>query len=126
MEDNVSELEDFLHGINDLLSNCQLIRCDEYDVRAEHRMNKMEDYIQILVAMKLAVVENTDANSRLCLLLENLVDIMTRELEMLHENVSSFPIGEVGNFTPAYNITKSQIEHLKETGLSWCKIAEFF
>ena len=50
--------------------------------------------------MKAAVAENTDANSRLCLLLETLVDTMSRELEMLNENVASSPIGEAGNLTP--------------------------
>lgn len=84
--------------------------------------------------MEVAVEENTDQTSRLSSFLGNQVDILCRELEKLHKNISRFPFGEVENLLsclpstggrPAYNISKSQIKHLGETGLSLCKIAEF-
>ena len=100
---------------------------------SEHRKDKMEDYIHIVVAMKVAVDENTTPNSSLGNLLDNLIAAMEREIEKLAEVVENCPTDEVRNVIsllpstggrPAYSITKEQIEELRETGLTWCSIAE--
>jgi hypothetical protein len=93
----------------------------------------MEDNILIVVAIKAAVDENAAADSSLGVLLNNLIAAMERELEKLAEIVENCPTEETRNVIsllpstggrPAYNISKVQIEQLRETGLKWCSIAE--
>ena len=64
---------------------------------------------------------------------DNLIAAMEREIEKLTEVVDSCPTDEVRNVIsllpstggrPAYDITKEQIEQLRETGLKWCRIKE--
>ena len=93
------------------------------------------DYILIAVAMKAAVDKKiaTVPNPSWGSLLDNLIVAMEREMEKLSEVVDSCPTDEVRNAIsslpstggrPTYNITKEQIEQLRETGLKWCSIEE--
>ena len=93
----------------------------------------MEDYILIVVAMKAAIDESTVPNPSLGSLLDNLIAAVEREIEKLTEVLDSCPTDEVRNVIsslpstrgrPAYNITKEQIEKLRETGLKWCSIED--
>ncbi len=133
MAADVDELQNFVCAIDSLFNQCRRSQCNRDPIGSEHCKNKMEDYILIVVAMKAAVDENTAANSSLGVLLDNLIAAMERELEKLAEVVDSCPTEEVRNVIsllpstggrPAYNITKVQIEQLRETGLKWCSIAE--
>ena len=58
---------------------------------------------------------------------------MEREIEKLTEVVDSCRTDEARNVIsllpssggrPAYNITKEQVEQIRETGLKWCSIEE--
>ena len=133
MAADVDELVDFFRVLDSLFSQCQRSRCNRDPLGSEHCKDKMEDYILIIVAMKVAVDENTVPNPSLGSLLDNLIAAMERELEKLTEVVDSCPTDEVRivisllpstGGRPAYNITKEQIEQLRETGLKWCSIAE--
>ena len=126
MAADVDELQNFVCAIDSLFNQCRRSQCNRDPIGSEHCKNKMEDYILIVVAMKAAVDENTAANSPLGVLLDNLIAAMERELEKLAEVVDNCPTEEVGNVIsllpstggrPAYNITKVQIEQLRETGL---------
>ena len=106
----------------------------------EHCKNKLEHYIPIVVAMKVAVSENTAPNPNnlqylppLNTLLDNLVTAMELELGKCAEVIENCPVEEPRDVVsllpstggrPAYNITKDQIEQLRETGLNWCSIAQ--
>ena len=67
-------------------------------------------------------------------MLDSLVSSFERELTRLDEIVGMSFLSEVGRDVvsllpsiggrPAYNITKDQIEQLRETGMNWCSIAE--
>ena len=135
MADNTSKLRDFLFALDNLFVLCQRSLCNRDPIGAEHCKNKMEHYILIVVAIKAAVSENLEPNSTLSILLDSLVSSFERELTRLDEIVGmSFPsevrrdvvslLPSTGG-RPAYNITKDQIEQLRETGMNWCSIAEF-
>ena len=135
MADNTSELRDFLFALDNLFVWCQRSLCNWDPIGAEHCKNIIEHYILIVVAIKAAVSENLAPNSTLSILLDHLVSSFERELTRLDEIVGmSFPsevrrdvvslLPSIGG-RPAYNITKDQIEQLRETGMNWCSIAEF-
>ena len=135
MADNTSELRDFLFALDNLFVLCQRSLCNRDPIGAEHCKNMIEHYILIVVAIKAAVSENLAPNSTLSILLDSLVSSFERELTRLDEIVGmSFPsevrrdvvslLPSIGG-RPAYNITKDQIEQLRETGMNWCSIAEF-
>ena len=91
--------------------------------------------------MKVVVDENTTANVgngpnslEIRHSLDKLVTAMEREIGKLSNVLESVPVEEPRNVIsllpstggrPAYNITKDQIEQLRETRLKWCTIAEF-
>ena len=120
----------------------------------EHHRNKLEDYLSIVVAMSVKVnnlsepevnqampnqqekgihlaTEGRPLNS----LLNDLITNMEYELGTLSEVVemrsSQTERREVISMLPssggrpAYNITKEQIEQLRETGMRWNSIADF-
>ena len=127
--------------ISFMLSIIYLTKVGDHDavenrdpIGTEHCKRKMEHYILIVVAMKVAVDENSASNSSLSNLLNSLVIAMERELEELSEVVEHCPVESVRHVVsllpstggrPAYNISKIQIEQLRETGLNWFSIAEF-
>ena len=128
MAADVDELVDFFRVLDSLFSQCQRSQCNRNPLGSEHCKDKMEVYILIVVATKAAVCENTAPNRSLGSLLDNLIAAMEREIEKLAEVVHSCPTDEARNVIslvpstggggrPAYNITKEQIEQLRETGL---------
>ena len=135
MADNTSELRDFLFALDNLFVLCQRSLCNRDPIRAEHCKNKIKHYILIVVAIKAAVSENLAPNSTLSILLDSLVSSFEIELTRLDEIVGLSFSSEVRRDVvsllpsiggrPAYNITKDQIEQLRETGVNWCSIAEF-
>ena len=134
MADDRNELRDFLFALDNLFVLCQRSLCNRDPIGAEHCKNKIEHYILIVVAIKAAVSENLAPNSILSILLDSLVSSFERELTRLDEIVGSFPsevrrdvvslLPSTGG-RPAYDITKDQIEQLRETGMNWCSFAEF-
>ena len=139
MAADVNELEDFLFALKNVFDMSQRSQRNRDPKGIEHYKNKIEHYILIVVAMKVAVDENTPPNgpnlSFIGTLLDNLVAAMERELGKLAEVVESCPVDEAQDVIsllpstgggPAYNITKVQIEQLKETGLIGVELQDFW
>jgi hypothetical protein len=84
MAADVNELEDFLFALKNVFDMSQRSQRNRDPKGIEHYKNKIEHYILIVVAMKVAVDENTPPNgpnlSFIGTLLDNLVAAMEREL----------------------------------------------
>ena len=129
-DETTNELEDFLFTLNNVFDMSRRSQCNRDPIGIEHCKNKMEHYILTVVAMKVAVDENTTANGgngpnslEIRNLLDNLVTAMEREIGKLSNVLESFPVEEPRNVIsllpstggrPAYNIAKDQIEQLNQ------------
>lgn len=105
----------------------------------EHCKNKLQNYISIVAAMLVTVNINNNTsqeNQRASLsdLLNNVISGMERELGKLSELMQMSSAEERREVTcllpstggrPSFNITKAQIEALRETGMNWKSISEF-
>ena len=127
---DVDELVDFYRVLDSLFNQCQRSQWNRDSLGSEHCKDKMEDNILNVVAMKSAI--NMKIQCQMGNLFDNLIAAMEREIEKLTEVVDS-STDEVRNVIsllpstgrrPAYDITKEQIEQLRETGLKWCSIKE--
>lgn len=148
MADDVEDLGDFLITLNTLFEQIHRSLYNKDTIGAEHCKNKLENYIGIVVAMSVALTEiDNNTTSRetnhatrvtqrtsLTTLLTDLIAGMENELEKLSQVVENHPVERKRDVTsflpstggrPAFNITKEQIEQLRETGLNWKNISEF-
>lgn len=151
MASDVEELSEFLVSLNVLFNQIQHSLSINDHICMEHQKNKLEDYLSIVIAMSVKVnsgpsevVQRQDEAARLGLarevlplsaLLHELVVMMEQELEKLSEviemrstrterrEITSMLPSSGGR--PAYNITKEQVEQLRDTGMNWKTIAEF-
>ena len=95
----VNELEDFLLPLNNVFEMSRRSQSNRDPIRMEHCKNKLEHYIPIVVAMKVAVSENTapNPNNLPCLpplntLIDNLVTAMEIELGKCAEVIENCPV----------------------------------
>ena len=146
MASDVEELGDFLESgsLNTLFNQIQRSSSIHDLICIEHYKNKLENYISIVVTMSVAVnktnqretVQTEDTQrtqeASLSTLLNDLLAGMEQELGKLSE-VEICPTEERREITsllpstggrPFYEITKDQIEQLRETGMNWRSIAE--
>ena len=144
MASDVEELGDFLASLNKLFNQIQRSLSIHDPICIEHYKNKLENYISIVVTMSVAVnktnqretVQTEDTQrtqeASLSTLLNDLLAGMEQELGKLSE-VEICPTEERREITsllpstggrPFYEITKDQIEQLRETGMNWRSIAE--
>ena len=130
------DLRDFLESINTLSNQIQRSLAVSDPICIEHCKNKLQNYISIVAAISVTVKsqERTEDSDSLGTLLNSLFSDMERELERLSVVVENYSVEERWEVTcllpstggrPAFNITKAQIESLRETGMNWKTIAEF-
>lgn len=136
------ELTEFFQMLDRLCHHIQqsLVVRDPIDL--EHCKSKLERSIPIVAAIFLAVNNNAAINvgdvqgqmTPLGTLLEMLLSGMEQEMEKIarvleaptterRREVTSFLPSTGGR--PAYDITKGQIEQLRDTGMNWNSIASF-
>ena len=151
MASDVEELSEFLASLDVLFNQIQQSLSINDHICMEHLKNKLEDYLTIVIAMSVnvnsglsEVVQGQDEGTRLglarevpslCALIHELIVKMEQELEKLAEviemgstrterrEITSMLPSSGGR--PPYNITKEQVEQLRETGMNWKTIAEF-
>lgn len=140
MAEDVEELKDFFLGLNTLFGRSLRAFQNKDTIGVEYCKTKLENYISIVVAMSGALSENlymasASNDNNLPMLLEDMVIAMEKELEKLSQVAETCPernitINACSTLTstggrPAFNITKDQIEQLRDTGMNWKGIANF-
>ena len=150
MAEDVEELRDFFVSLNRLFGQSLLAFQNKDTIGSEYCKIKLENYLSIVVAMFGAVSESSitsasrDSSSydnSLATLLEALITAMEEELEKLSQVFETCPeqvmtvnecchvyvndtLASTGG-RPAFNITKEQVEQLRDTGMNWTEIASF-
>ena len=144
MANDIEELRRFFLSVNSIFRQSLRAFQDKDVIGAEYCKNKLENYISIILAMSGALLENTSGRetlvhshgtgSSLSTLLADLVGGMETEVGKLSQVVETRPTTNPLNITPTlastggrppYDITKEQIETLRDTGLNWKAIANF-
>ena len=131
------ELRDFLESLNALFNQIQRSLATSDPICVDHCKSKLQNCMPIVGAMLLAVnnnISHVQTGTSLSTLLSNLISGMERELERLSQVVEvsfSEQSRDIISFLPstggrpAFNITKAQIELLRETGMNWKAVAGF-
>ena len=137
MADDVEELRNFFLDLEALFGRTQRIFENKDVIGAEYCKTKLESYTPIVLAMRGALTESLDDvqdESSLFNLLTQLIACIEGLLEKLYQIVQIHPVKRNNNICPtlpstggrpAFNITKKQIEQLRDTGMNWKNIANF-
>ena len=123
------ELRNFFIGFNEILK--QLESCD-VNPAAEYSERKLENYVTILFC-QIESGERSEHRSNLLTLLTALYELSYGKLEILSSQIqeqsclqqksSYYPQLEKTGGRPKFSQTKEQLVNLRETGLTWAKIA---
>ena len=137
---DIEELRDFLLSVKTLFDQSLRSFQNKNTIGVEYCNNKLEHYVSIFLAMSMALSENDVTNNStpdrtsLSVLLSDLINGMENEYIKLSQVVETYPAQYVTSFPstlpstggrPAFNITKMQIEQLRDTGMKWKAIANF-
>ena len=126
------ELRNFFIGFNEILK--QLESCD-VNPATEYSERKLENYVTILFGMicQIESGERSEHRSNLLTLLTALYELSYGKLEILSSQIkeqsclqqksSYYPQLEKTGGRPKFSLTKEQLVNLRETGLTWAKIA---
>ena len=137
MADNVEELRNFFLDLEALFGHTQRIFENRDVIGAEYCKTKLESYTPIVLSMRGAFTErlnDVQDESSLLNLLTELIASIESLLEKLSQIVEIHPVKRNHNVCPtlpstggrpAFNITKEQIEQLRDTGMNWKNIANF-
>ena len=136
MASSHDDLRNFLQSLDTLFNQIQRSLTTSDPICADHCKNKLQNCMPIVAAMLIAVnngmsneltEQSEQIGTSLNMLLNNLMSGMERELERLSQvvevsfseesrNLISFLPSTGGR--PAFLITKTQIELLRETGMN--------
>ena len=142
---DIEELQEFLISIKRLFAYSVRSYRNKDSVSAEYCQTKLETYASIIVALNVAVTENEEVAARnnqtsdnteasLSALLSDLQTAIENMRIALAELVEIVPAENLSNVPPtlpsnggrpAFNITRAQVEQLRDTGMKWRAIATF-
>ena len=139
MAENTTELRDFFLDLETLFVSSQRVYENKDTIGAEYCINKLENYISIVAAIFGTVSENINTSTlenenSMSTLFSKLLSAMEEVLKKLSEITEPYPVRSINNVCPtlpstggrpAFNITKEQIEQLRDTGMNWQTIANF-
>lgn len=127
------DLVSFFTGFNDLLEQ---LDSDADNFVTEYLERKLEDYVTILLGMifKLEIGESTEHRSNLLMLLRMLYDLSYGKLKDISNEIEKQQpsVGQRSGYNvplektegrPKFVITREQLMNLRETGMTWAKIA---
>ena len=128
------DIEDFLDSMKQCFDDVDKSLVDESaSIPLEYVDSRLMDHFQIVNAIAIAI--QNDANGDLKEIVEDLLRFSQSLLQEIHATKSQKETkatrstawvpctqGSTGG-RPRYNITKEQIETLRETGMNWKKIA---
>ena len=131
--DAAEELQSYFIGFDDILQ--QLDSCAD-NLATEYLERKLEDYVTILFGMicQLEIGESAEHRNDLLALLKMLYELAYGKLEEIFSQINMeqvsleqrsgyyVPLEKTGG-RPKFAITKEQLVNLRETGLTWAKIA---
>ena len=134
-EGNIEELQSFLLSIQDCMNRIEQSTAPENDRTLEYLRDRLEGYIQIVLAISL-VPTNVQGFLTVKMLIDHLWQSLREQLHHIRErladcrqNSAVFPRsplqseGSSGG-RPKYHITAEQIDVLRSTGMSWEAIAK--
>ena len=133
MEDNddAEDLREFFTSLSEILDRVDTVCGSRDTAQLEIFERRLEGSLGIVLALSSIV----DGTSTLKVLLDGLTDIITSKLlgiglifnllrsSTIAENRHQQILPSTGG-RPAYNITKEQIEQLRETGMNWRAVAK--
>ncbi len=139
MAENTTELREFFLDLETLFVSSQRVYENKDTIGAEYCIHKLENYISIVAAIFGTVSENINTSTlenenSMSTLLSKLLSAMEEVLKKLSEITEPYPVRSINNVCPtlpstggrpAFNITKEQIEQLRDTGMNWQTIANF-
>jgi hypothetical protein len=130
-EDQVGDLREFFSSLLEILHRTDRVSVSLDTVQLELCERRLEGSLGIILALSSAV----DEASSLKDLLDGLTDILTAKLlktgfilnllrnAVVAENLYQDALPSTGG-RPAYNVTKEQINQLRETGMNWRAVAK--
>lgn len=135
MEELVQELTGFFNSLINIVTRLDALQGESNIVGLEICHRKLDEHLRILVAISVQVGQgDTGSNSGMQQLLQDVIDqvvALSRYISVALDSEISGTVTErhVGLLQssggrPAYNITKEQIEQLRETGMNWKTVAK--
>lgn len=125
------DLTEFVDCLSNLIGGIASAFNVKDDVRLEICGRRLEEHLRVLVAVSIS--QNSGFDSSLQDLLETLADSLAELLSRISHNLNENCLGKkerrIVSFSrstggrPAYEISKGQIEELRETGMNWTSIA---
>ena len=134
-EGNIAELQSFLLSIQDCINRIEQSTAPENDRTLEYLRDRLEGYIQIVLAISL-VLTNVQGFLTVKMLIEHLWQSLREQLHHIRERLADCrqisavfprrPLQSEGNSggRPKYHITAEQIDVLRSTGMSWTATAK--
>ena len=134
-EGNIEELQSFLLSIQDCINRIEQSTAPENDRTLEYLRDRLEGYIQIVLAISL-VLTNVQGFLTVKMLIEHLWQSLREQLHHIRERLADcrqisavFPrrplqSKENSGGRSKYHITAEQIDVLRSTGMSWTATAK--